>query len=642
MSSRLADRTATNAWLGLCCALFALLVVRTAWVCDDAYITLRTVDNAVHGYGLRWNVAERVQSYTHPLWMLLLTAVYAVTREPYFTTLAVSFVVAGLGVLLLTFGLGRARPIAAIVLLALCGSRAFVEFSTSGLENPLTHLLLIAFVWLLLRPDVAPASAFRLCLCGSLIALTRQDAVLLVAPALALVGWRELRTGGVRAVLHMAAGLLPIVVWEAFSLVYYGFLFPNTAYAKLATGVPRDEAIEQGVRYLLDVADTDPLSAALLGAGLAAGFTARSLPMAALATGMVASCAYIVYVGGDFMSGRFITPALAVSAAILVARPWPRLRAWAMPAVAAIALVAVASPTSVFRTDASLGSAGSPSRAISLSGITDERRFYYPFAGLLRQTRDNRVGHHFWIGAARALLDKSPDHKTIVVPSIGYVGYYLGPDVNIIDPLALSDPLLARLPASPRWRIGHFPRRIPPGYEDSVRTGGNALTDPALAEYYDHLRRVTRDPIWSRARWASIVGFATGRLDRLAAGYAVEHRLASSLSRPVPEGTAWDAPGVALVDERGLDVTFDTPVRGRLLDVSVSGNDRYVVQFWSGDTRVFVATIYPPPSNDPRDGAPLVWRQIRIPSGTPAFDRVRFIGRRGDYRYSVGHVRVLS
>jgi arabinofuranosyltransferase len=48
-----------------------LLVVRNAWVTEDAYITLRTVDNWVSGHGLRWNVDERVQGYTHPLWMVL-------------------------------------------------------------------------------------------------------------------------------------------------------------------------------------------------------------------------------------------------------------------------------------------------------------------------------------------------------------------------------------------------------------------------------------------------------------------------------------------------------------------------------------------------------------------------------------------
>jgi len=53
-------------------AFFFFVMVKNAWLSDDAYITLRTVYNFIHGYGLTWNVGERVQTYTHPLWMFLL------------------------------------------------------------------------------------------------------------------------------------------------------------------------------------------------------------------------------------------------------------------------------------------------------------------------------------------------------------------------------------------------------------------------------------------------------------------------------------------------------------------------------------------------------------------------------------------
>ena len=55
------------------CLVFGVLLIRTAWLDDDAYITFRTVDNVLHGYGLRWNVVDRVQAYTHPLWMMAMT-----------------------------------------------------------------------------------------------------------------------------------------------------------------------------------------------------------------------------------------------------------------------------------------------------------------------------------------------------------------------------------------------------------------------------------------------------------------------------------------------------------------------------------------------------------------------------------------
>ncbi len=79
--------------IGALAALFLLVLVRTAWVCDDAFITFRTVDNWLNGYGLRWNVAERVQSFTHPLWMLLYAVPYAVSGDPYLTSIWLSIAV---------------------------------------------------------------------------------------------------------------------------------------------------------------------------------------------------------------------------------------------------------------------------------------------------------------------------------------------------------------------------------------------------------------------------------------------------------------------------------------------------------------------------------------------------------------------
>ena len=72
--------------------LFMVVLLRTAWLCDDAYITFRTVDNFIDGYGLRWNVAERVQTFTHPLWLFVLSAAYAFTGELYYTPLFLSMI----------------------------------------------------------------------------------------------------------------------------------------------------------------------------------------------------------------------------------------------------------------------------------------------------------------------------------------------------------------------------------------------------------------------------------------------------------------------------------------------------------------------------------------------------------------------
>src|SRR3972149_4054050 len=47
------------------------LVIETAWISDDAFITFRSMENFLHGYGPVFNIGERVQTFTHPLWFLL-------------------------------------------------------------------------------------------------------------------------------------------------------------------------------------------------------------------------------------------------------------------------------------------------------------------------------------------------------------------------------------------------------------------------------------------------------------------------------------------------------------------------------------------------------------------------------------------
>ena len=87
---------------------------------------------------------------------------------------------------------------------------------------------------------------------------------------------------------------------------------------------------------------------------------------------------------------------------------------------------------------------------------------------------------------------------------IGLFGYFAGPEVHVVDVLALGDPLLARLPTQPKWRIGHFERRVPDGYIETLQTGRNVITDIDAAMKYRRLQMITQDPLWSRRRWRAI------------------------------------------------------------------------------------------------------------------------------------------
>ena len=84
---KLDDRQITQVVRVLGLAVFAWVLLRTAWVCDDAFISFRVVENAVAGHGLRWNIADRVQVFTHPLWMLLHIPLRTISGELYYTSL---------------------------------------------------------------------------------------------------------------------------------------------------------------------------------------------------------------------------------------------------------------------------------------------------------------------------------------------------------------------------------------------------------------------------------------------------------------------------------------------------------------------------------------------------------------------------
>jgi arabinofuranosyltransferase len=101
--------------------------------------------------------------------------------------------------------------------------------------------------------------------------------------------------------------------------------------------------------------------------------------------------------------------------------------------------------------------------------------------------------------------------------SAGMVGYFAGPQVHIVDRLAITEPLLARLPMKviPKWRIGHYPREVPLGYLETLESGHNQIADRHLGEYYDKLALIIRGPLWDPARWQAIWMMNTGQYDNL-------------------------------------------------------------------------------------------------------------------------------
>lgn len=561
--------------------LFLMLIVRTAWMSDDAFFTFRTISNFAAGHGLVWNVGERVQIYTHPLWMFVLASAVFFTHEFFYTGLAVSILVS------ITAAVVFARWIASTPMVAVLGiatmiiSKAYLDYSTSGLENPLSHLLAVTFLAVYFGARGSRWRILALFVIAALAALNRPDLLLIYLPSLLYVLWEERSWG---AVGLAGLGLLPLIIWEVFSLIYYGFPLPNTAYAKLLSGIPPSELLEQGLYYMLNSANVDPITLVIILVGLLVSvFLLRgsSIP---IAIGVILYLAYTVRIGGDFMSGRFLTVPLLVGISLLCRLQLPDR--WALTALVLVVAAGLAAPSPTLLTLSDYGE--SRGGAIDGWGVADERAVYSPATALFQARRHVGLPNHPWVD--EGISAGQSGARVIAQTTSGIFSFYAGRDVHVIDLLGLGDPLIARLPAyvDPYWRIGHFERILPEGYAETLESGENRIADPNLAKYYDALRRVISGPLISVDRLRDIVRFNLGYYDHLIDAYVESLPLRVSIlelstdnaGAPSTEDQAIEIPTVGVrVDLGGLSYA-------RGVRVHVDRNADYQVIFTRADEEV--------------------------------------------------------
>lgn len=485
----------------------AAMLLGTAWVGDDAFITLRVIDNFVNGFGLRYNVIERVQVFTHPLWFLFLTPFYALTREAMVTTMLVS-VLLSLGALwLLATRIAKNVEYGCLLVLAAVASRAICHFSTSGLENPLTFLLLALFVWQLFRSEKAwiPAAI------AGLLFLNRLDLVILIGPVVVYLLFHA--RGGDRVKVILAA-ISPALVWIIFSIIYYGAPFPNTAYAKLGTGFSTGTLILRGLEYTKDFVLTDPLLALIICKVAFDTLRSREWPTRLLGAGIVLYAAYIIAIGGDFMSGRFFAPPGFLAVCLLARTPVPK---WLTEQTKIFAVIFDVGIFVILLVLLVIRVMEQPKFTVPDNGIADERRVYYSNNGLLpvlkKWMTTGSEPIHPWGESGVGLkveAQRLGNPIVTIVQIAGMPGFYAGPTVHYLDIFALTDAFLARLPAIPGARVGHYQRLLPPGYAETVLDPAPTTEVEALRPLLNDVTLATRAPLLTEGRYDAIWRLLSG------------------------------------------------------------------------------------------------------------------------------------
>jgi arabinofuranosyltransferase len=600
-------------------------VVLDAWLCDDVYITLRTIDNWINGFGLRWNIVERVQTYTHPLWMFTLSIPYYFTREPYYTTLIVCFAMTAACLLLVMGMLADRGPRGALAILVLGSSQAFVQYSTCGLENSLSDVLIIVYVWVLWRPP-SPRRLRAVSFVGALLLLNRLDYLLLVGPSVLFEFWPQRSRAALK---EMIIGGLPLIAWELFSFVYYGSLVPNTAYAKLGYDIPRMAVIEQGFRWVNFSVGHDWVTVAAVALSALLAFVARDRRSIGCVVGALLYVSYTIWIGGDFMGGRFWVGPFVLSVGVLAQR-----KGW-IPVVAMVALVASSFALPLIP----IPFGGNPRTGLAYQkGVWDEHCSYFQTLGLINVGWGRRGPLHEW---AQWGIREAKGVRLTVRSAVGMHGYYAGPGLHVIDDFGLCDPLLARLkplPTGSDLPVGHLRRNLPYGYFQSV-LGQNQVLDPNLHAYYEVLHDVTRGPIFSLKRLGRaallVLGVYNRRLER--------YEKASHLVTLPVEAFKFFAHEddqlscehcISFVDS--AEIRSDAVVKGATTCAVLTQTERfYSIQFLLDDRVVGDVRLH-------SAGRPwLVGKsEIKVPDGArmQGFNRVMFTGTRGEPPFHIGGI----
>jgi hypothetical protein len=405
-------------------------------VCDDAFISFRYIDHWLQGQGLVFNPGERVEGFTHFLWLVLLASLHRLgldlpTLGKYLPLL---FFAALLGVL--AWRSYRERdskwlglPIAAWGVALHYDAQTF---ASGGLETmPFAFLLLTGLL-------VVTARRPRYALAGvvyALASLTRPEGVLYTGIAGVYVLWR---TRALRPALRFSLPwVLCVVPFLLFRISYYGDLLPNTYYAKSAGSAYWSQGWEYTRLYFGIY-----LVLLLCAAAIPTSWVLRRRRGGALDAALLAgvqvllTVVYVARVGGDFMFARFFIPMTPLLYLVCedVLRSFGHR--W-LQVVAAVVVVGWTLQARLPRAKTLVGRE-------KVHGIVDEPNYYTAETLAVLRHQGEVLGKYLRGTRARVGLLSGQD----AVAYYGHLPYAL-------EAQGLTDAELARRPLAQRGRPGH-------------------------------------------------------------------------------------------------------------------------------------------------------------------------------------------
>lgn len=408
---------------------------------DDAMVSMRYAWNLAHGNGLVWNVGERVEGFTNPLWVVFMAAWHLLPLSAPQISLAIQ--VSG-GVFLAVNILVIYKIVQHLSddLLALAAALIMVAFygpldvwGLLGMEVSVLTLILSLSAWIVLTHDLSRWSKWLYLLLG-VSTLVRID---MAVPAMLLIGflaftdrqnWKSHLAWGVGTLVVFLGGQTLLRYW------YYGEWLPNTYTLKMV-GLSPIIRIARGFWVLFELAWQ--MNWVVFLFPCAVFIFRRDKSVFLLALLFAGQVAYSTYVGGDAWehrggANRFISTALPLWFALFGVtlsslrksiETGLRLTAWKVAASHVVALILV---------------------AFSLWNANFLLADYRSIDKWLLNRKPNYIeSHEKYIRTALILERITLPGAKIAVTAAGTEPYYL-PDRYFIDLLGKADKVIAREP----------------------------------------------------------------------------------------------------------------------------------------------------------------------------------------------------
>ncbi|MEO6694929.1 MAG: hypothetical protein ABIY50_09360, partial [Ignavibacteria bacterium] len=321
-------------------AAFIVICINNKFVQDDAFISFRYVQNFVEGNGLVFNIGERVEGYTNLLWVLILS-VFVFLKINIQTISQMLSVIFGVVVLFVTYKLSELIEIRSpsttvkkvktddtdlisvklldlipSVLLVFSGS--FIFWSVSGMESTMFISFCLLGIYFYLKSRNKAELDYKFSIFLVLATLTRPEGLyffgLIIIHKLFFT-IKDHRKDFLSVffskhnLISYSIYVIPIILYFLIRYSYYGYLFPNTYYAK--TGFS-EAYFNSGIEYFTKFLTTYLFYGIILIAPLYLFKKKENIFEMSLFYFLIVSfIIYTISVGGDVLKqNRFFLPIL--------------------------------------------------------------------------------------------------------------------------------------------------------------------------------------------------------------------------------------------------------------------------------------------------------------------------------------------